>query len=160
MPIPARGARREIAEYLRAQTAPVHEAFEAYRAWQVQIPSLFEYVKTGQNLTAATKARALGKQYGAIFHHSLEQAEALTPPTPAVRCQEYLIRWLTCLIRACDALSHAPEDGRDTAFLRDAHDYIEDARYAFKPLNEIRQRLYEAARGGQSNATQPPPGRA
>ncbi|MBM4418957.1 MAG: hypothetical protein FJ033_11710 [Chloroflexi bacterium] len=54
------------------------------------------------------------------------------------------MRWLGFLINACNALPNAPDDGRDTSYLRDCKDFLDDARYAAKALSEIRQRLHEA----------------
>jgi hypothetical protein len=96
---------------------------------------------------AAARARALGRTYAPLFRECLAQAERLKAPPSAVRCQEYMARWLKALINAADSLVNAPEDGRDLSYLRDCHDFLDDARYAARPLTEIRQRLYEAARG-------------
>jgi hypothetical protein len=63
-----------------------------------------------------------------------------------------MARWLKALINAADSLVNAPEDGRDLTYLRDCHDFLDDARYAVKPLTEIRQRLHEASRGPPAGA--------
>jgi hypothetical protein len=148
----AQGLRADVSAYLRAQAVPLHSAAEAQKKWAPQIQQLFEQIKQGKAQVAALNARSIGRQYGDVFRKCLKQAEALQPPQPALRCQEYLVRWLKALVNACDALSHAPEDGKDQAYVRDAHDYLDDARYAVKPMTEIRQRLYELAQGKTSPA--------
>src|SRR5919202_5200328 len=134
-----RSQRREIAGYLRALTAPIKRASEAQRRWTETLPELYSQATEGQNATTAARARALGKAYAPLFRDCLAQAEQLKAPPSAVRCQEYLARWLKALINAADSLVNAPEDGRDMTYLRDCHDFLEDARYAVKPLTEVRQ---------------------
>jgi hypothetical protein len=146
----AQHARQEIASYLRAQSVPLHAAAEAQKKWAPLVQQIFDQVKSNKVQVAAVNARVLGRQYGAQFRKALEQAEALQPPQPAARCQEYFLRWLRSLVNACDAFSHAPEDARDSNYLRDATDYLDDARYALRPLTELRQRLYDAATGRPS----------
>jgi hypothetical protein len=150
-PDPGR-SRREIADYLRAQAAPLQRANEAQKLWGKQLPQLFESVNDGKGAVAAIRARSLGKQYGTLFREVLAQVEKLTPPQAAIRCQEYMSRWLKALINASDSLLHAPEDGKDIAYLRDCNDYLDDARYAAKPLTEIRQKLYDVVKGGSASA--------
>jgi len=146
---PARSARREIADYLRRQSAPLQSANEAQRQWSVVLPDLYGQSTEGAGAPAtAARARALGRAYGPLFRDCLAQVEQQSVPLPAIRCQEYMARWLKALINAADSLANAPEDGRDVTYLRDCADFLEDARYAVKPLTEVRQLLYEAA-GGQ-----------
>jgi hypothetical protein len=142
-----KGARHEIAEYLRAQTPTVNSVAEGQKQWVGHVQSLFDMARSGNAQAASVRARALGVQFGDHFRKCLEAANKVHPPAPAGRCQEYFQRWISCLIRSADALAHAPEDGKDTSYLRDCHDFVEDARYAVKPLTEIRQRLYLAATG-------------
>jgi hypothetical protein len=145
---PARSARREIAEYLRRQSGPLQRANEGQRQWAAILPDLYGQSTEGAGAAAtAARARALGRVYGPLFRECLTQLEGLNVPLPAIRCQEYMARWLKALINAADSLANAPEDGRDLAYLRDCADFLEDARYAVKPLTEVRQLLYEAARG-------------
>ncbi|HEY3108267.1 MAG TPA: hypothetical protein VGL23_05910 [Chloroflexota bacterium] len=144
---PVRSARREIGHYLRAQTAPLQRAIEAQRQCFSTLPALHSQASEGQNAATAARARALGKTYAPVFRDCLAQTEKLQAPRSAIRCQEYMARWLNALINAADSLVNAPEDGRDVAYLRDCHDFLDDARYAVKPLTEIRLRLYEAAKG-------------
>ena len=151
-PSNAQGARAEVTAYLRTQAVPLHAAAEIQKKWAPAIQQLFDQVKLGKTQVAALNARSIGRQYGDLYRKCLQQAEALQPPQPAVRCQEYLIRWLKSLVNACQVLSQAPEDGKDTSWVRDAHDYLDDARYAVKPMTEIRQRLYEIAQNKPSTA--------
>jgi hypothetical protein len=139
--------RQDIAAYLRAQGAPLHVAAEAQKKWAPLIAAVFEDMKAGKPAVAALRARGLGHQFTPIFKRTLEHAEGLKPPQTALRCQEYFVRWIRSLVNAADALAGAPEDGRDAAYLRDAHDYLEDARYAVKPLTDLRLRLYDIAQG-------------
>jgi hypothetical protein len=149
---PARNARREIAEYLRAQTPALQRAIEAQRQWATSLPALYSQKSDGANAATAARARSLGRKYAPIFRECLAQAEKLRAPQAAVRCQEYMARWLKALINAADSLVNAPEDGRDLTYLRDCHDFLDDARYAVKPLTEIRQRLHEASKGPPAGA--------
>lgn len=126
---------------------PVQRAVEAQRQWSKSLPELYNGVQEGKGAVTAARARALGKTYGPVFKQCHEIVGRITPPASAVRYHEYLLRWLKSLINASDTLIHAPEDGRDVAYLRDCHDFLDDARYAVKPLTEIRTRLYEIARG-------------
>ena len=142
-----RTARREIAHYLRAQTAPLQRAIEGQRQCFTALPALHSQATDGQNAATAARARALGRTYAPLFRDCLAQVEELRAPPSAIRCQEYMARWLKALINAADSLVNAPEDGRDVTYLRDCHDFLDDARYAVKPLTEIRQLLYEAAKG-------------
>ena len=140
-----RTIRKEINEYLRAQNTPLLAAHDAHKQWMAKLPDIYEQVRNGQGAPAAAGARLLGKHYGSIFRHSIVDLEKIKPPQAATRCQEYMLRWLNCLVRASDALTNAPEDGRDGQYLRDSRDYMDDAQYALKPLVEIRQRLHQAA---------------
>ena len=146
-PSSGQGARGEIAAYLRAQAGPLHAAAEAQKRWAPQLQQLFETAKLAKPDTVAFKARALGREYVELYRRHLKEVETLQTPPAALRYQEYSIRWLKGLINACEALLHAPEDGRDQTYLRDARDYFDDARYAVKPMAEIRQRLHELAVG-------------
>jgi hypothetical protein len=148
-------ARQEIARYLRAQSVPLQTAVDAQKKWAAPVQQLFDQVKLGKVQVASVNARVIGRQYGPLFKKALEQAQNLETPQPAVRCQEYFLRWLRSLVNAADAFAHAPEDGRDGSYLRDATDYLDDARYALKPMNELRQRLYEAAQGKSSAPAKP-----
>jgi hypothetical protein len=155
MPSPndaVRSARREIADYLRAQTAPLQRASEAQRHLSTAFSALYSQGSDGANAARAERARALGRTHAPVFRECLGQVEKLRVPQPAVRCQEYMARWLKALINAADSLVNAPEDGRDQAYLRDSKDFLDDARYAVKPLTEIRQRLHEAAKGPPAGA--------
>lgn len=143
----AQGIRAEVSAYLRAQAGPLHNAAEAQKKWAPAVQQLMDQVNQGKGQVAGLNARALGRQYRDVFRKALTEAEAIQPPQPAVRCQEYMLRWLKSLVNACDSLSHAPEDGKDTSFARDVRDYLDDARYAVRPMTEIRQRLYELAQG-------------
>ena len=140
-----RTVRKEINEYLRAQNTPLLAAHEAHKQWMAQLPQIYELVRSGHGVSAAANSRTLGKHYGSVFRHSTSDIEKIKPPQAASRCQEYMLRWLNCLIKASDALVNAPEDGRDGQYLRDSRDYMDDAQYALKPLVEIRQRLHQAA---------------
>jgi hypothetical protein len=144
------GIRAEVSAYLRAQAVPLHTAAEAQKKWAPAVQQVIDQANQGKNQVAALNARALGRQYRDIFRKALTEAETLTPPSVALRCQEYMVRWLKALVNACDALAHAPEDGKDTSFMRDARDYLDDARYAVRPMTEIRTRLYEIAQGKPS----------
>lgn len=155
-PSSAQGIRAEVSAYLRAQAVPLHAAAEAQKKWAPAVQQIFDQIKQGKTQVAALNARAVGRQYADVYRKCLGQAEALQPPQPALRCQEYLTRWLKSLVNACQVLSHAPEDGKDTAWVRDAHDFLDDARYAVKPMTEIRQRLYELAQGKPSGAAKGP----
>jgi hypothetical protein len=149
---PNRNARREIAQYLRAQRAPLQRAIEAQRQWSKALPALYSQAGQGRGPKTAAQARALGRTYAPLFRECLAEAEMLRAPQTALRCQEYMARWLKALVNAADSLVNAPEDGRDVTYLRDCHDFLDDARYAVKPLTEIRQRLHEAARGSSTGA--------
>jgi hypothetical protein len=155
MPSPndsVRGARQEIADYLRALTPALQRANEAQRQWMAALPALYNQGSEGAIAAKAGRARALGRTYQPIFRDCLAQVEKLRVPPPAVRCQEYMARWLKALINATDSLVNAPEDGRDLTYLRDCHDFVDDARYAVKSLTEMRQRLHEAAKGPPAGA--------
>jgi hypothetical protein len=149
---PTRAARREIADYLRAQTAPLQRAIEAQRQWAGALPALYARANEAKNAETAARARTLGRTYAPLFRECLTQTERLPAPQSAIRCQEYMARWLKALINAADSLVNAPEDGRDLTYLRDCHDFLDDARYAVKGLTEIRQRLYEAAKSPPAGA--------
>lgn len=144
------GIRAEVSAYLRAQAAPMHTAAEAQKKWAPLVQQVIDQVNQGKNQVAALNARMIGRQYRDQFRKALTEAEALKPPQPALRYQEYMVRWMKGLVNACDALAHAPEDGKDTSFIRDARDYLDDARYAVRPMTEIRTRLYEVASGKPS----------
>jgi len=141
------GLRAEVSAYLRAQAVPMHAAAEAQKKWAPLVQQVMDQVNQGKNQVAALNARAVGRQYRDVFRKAQAEAEALRPPQPALRYQEYMVRWMKSLVNACDALAHAPEDGKDTSFARDVRDYLEDARYTVVPLNDIRGRLYELASG-------------
>jgi hypothetical protein len=146
-------ARRQIAEYLRSQTAPLQRAIEAQREWSKALPALYSQASESAGPATAARARTLGRTYAPLFRACLAEAERLRPPQTALRCQEYMTRWLKALINAADSLVNAPEDGRDVTYLRDCHDFLDDARYAVKPLTEMRQRLHEAARGPSAGSS-------
>jgi hypothetical protein len=147
-----RAARKEIADYLRAHAPPLQKATEAQRQWSKALGPLYEQATDGKGAITAARARALGKTYTPIFRQCLAELSKLEAPQPATRYQEYLVRWLKSLINASDSLTNAPDDGRDVSYLRDCHDFLDDARYAVKPLTEIREKLYEAARGPAASA--------
>ena len=151
------GIRAEINAYLRASAVPVHAAADAQKKSAPVVQQIFDQANKGKPQVAALNARSVGRQYADVFRKALQQAEALQPPQPAIRYQEYLVRWLKGLVNACVALSHAPEDGKDPSYLRDARDYFDDARYSVKPMQEIRQRLYEVGQGRPATPAKAPP---
>ena len=155
-PSPSRPGRREIVQYLRDSAGPLQTAIAVHREFMTHVSPLYQQTSAGQAATAAVRARTIGKQYGAVFKQSQEKIQALTVPAQAQRGHEYLLRWLKFLIDACDALSQAAVDGRDTQYLTDAHDFLDDARYAAKALGEIRQRLHDAVVKQGTGAAQPP----
>src|SRR3954471_23985906 len=100
---PARSARREIAEYLRRLSGPLQRANEGQRQWAAVLPDLYGQSTEGAGAATAARARALGRVYGPLFRECLAQVEILNVPLPAIRCQEYMARWLKALINAADS---------------------------------------------------------
>ena len=133
-----------MSDYLRASAPTLQSAIDAHREFTRQLTPLYQQASSGHAASAAIKARTLGKQYAGMFNHHLKKVGELAPPQSAVRANEYFTRWLQFLISACDALTQAQADGRDSTYLRDCHDFLDDARYAAKALAELRQRLHEA----------------
>ncbi|TAK21273.1 MAG: hypothetical protein EPO26_15185 [Chloroflexota bacterium] len=88
-----------------------------------------------------------------MFGQFQKKVAAVEVPSSANRSHEYLDRWLGFLVSACQVLPNAPDDGRDTSYLRDCHDYLDDARYAAKALGELRQKLHSAASGAPAGPT-------
>jgi hypothetical protein len=155
-PPPSRPGRREIVQYLRDSAGPLQAAITVHREFMTHLTPLYQQTSAGHAATAAVRARTIGKQYGGVFKQAREKVQAVTVPQPAARGHEYLLRWLGFLIDACDALAQASIDGRDTQYLTDAHDFLDDARYAAKALGEIRQRLHDAVAKPAAGAAKPP----
>ena len=153
---PSRPGRREIVQYLRDSAGPLQSAIAIHREFMTHITPLYQQTSAGQAASAAVRARTIGSKYGAVFKQAQEKINATAVPAQAARGHEYLQRWLKFLIDACDALAQAPTDGRDTQYLTDAHDFLDDARYAAKALGEIRQRLHDAVAKQGTGTAQPP----
>ena len=151
-----RPGRREIVQYLRDSAGPLQAAITVHREFMTHLTPLYQQTSQGHGATATVRARTIGKQYGGVFKQARDRVQALSVPQPAARGHEYLQRWLKFLIDACDALADAPTDGRGTQYLTDAHDFLDDARYAAKALGDIRQRLHDAVAKPVAGAAKPP----
>jgi hypothetical protein len=116
----------------------------AHKEFMRTLRPLYGEANAGRGQAAAARARALGREYSPRFHQAHDAARAIRVPQSATRAHEYLMRWLQALVSACDTLPNAPQDGKDTSYLRDCHDFVDDARYAAKALSELRTRLREA----------------